>query len=113
MRQLRLLSFTIFLTVILSGCLGTKYLKEDEKLLYKQNIKVAKQIDKDDLVALYAQEPNRQFPIIPFAPYVWFYYWGKKSYDTAKYETKKDVLIQKIDQKIKEADNKKKKSSFE
>ena len=113
MRQLRLLSFTIFLTVILSGCLGTKYLKEDEKLLYKQNIKVAKQIDKDDLETLYAQEPNRQFPIIPFAPYVWFYYWGKKSYDTAKYESKKDIFIQKIDQKIKDADKKKKKNSLE
>lgn len=113
LKLLRLLGFTIFSAVILSGCLGTKYLKEDEKLLFKQNIKVGKQIDKEDLEQLYAQEPNRQFPVIPFAPYVWFYYWGQKSYDTAKYEAKKAEYTQKIDTKIKEAKTKKRKNTLE
>lgn len=85
---------------ILSSCLGTKYLKEDEKLLFKQKIKVDKAIDKDDLEQLYAQRPNRQFPIIPFAPYVWFYYWGLKSYDISKYDEKKIEVEAKFDEKL-------------
>ncbi|MEQ9167683.1 MAG: hypothetical protein RLO12_15600, partial [Fulvivirga sp.] len=98
---------------LLSGCLGSKYLKEDEKLLYKQNVKVSKNIDKDELNQLYAQEPNRQFPILPFAPYVWLYYWGQKSYDIEKYEQKKVEITNKFDKKIAEADKKKKENRLE
>lgn len=100
-------------TFLLSGCLGSKYLKEDEKLLYKQNVKVNKNIDKDELNQLYAQEPNRQFPILPFAPYVWLYYWGQSSYDLEKYEQKKVEVSNKFDTKIAQAEKTKKKNKFE
>ena len=106
---MRLFKNLLFLSLafLLSGCLGTKYLKEDEQLLYRQNIKVGKEIYKEDLEQLYTQESNRQFPIIPFAPYVWFYHWGSKSYDIEKYEQKKLDLIAKYDEKIKEAEGNK------
>ncbi len=94
-------------TLILSGCLGTKYLKEDEKLLYKQSIKVEKYINKSDLDRLYSQEPNRRFPIIPFSTYVWFYYWGLKNYDIQKYQAKKAEIQEKFERKIIEADSNK------
>ncbi len=102
--------FTLLIaSLLLSGCLGSKYLKEDEQLLYKQKIKVDKNIDKDELEQLYVQEPNRQLPIIPFAPYVWFYYWGQKSYDIEKYEKKKELTRQKYDQKLEKEGLKKRK----
>jgi outer membrane protein insertion porin family len=98
-------------TLILSGCIGTKYLKEDEKLLYKQNIKVEKPINKNDLEQLYAQVPNRRFPIIPFSTYVWLYYWGQKNYDIPKYEEQKAHTQTKFDNKIEKAATKKGKVS--
>ena len=85
-----------------SGCLGTKYLKEDEKLLYKQKISGNKPIDSEDLSQLYAQRPNRQFPIIPFSPYVWFYYHGVKRYDREKYEKQRVETEDKWDRKLAE-----------
>lgn len=88
---------------LLSGCLGTKYLKDGEKLLYKQKIKTEEKIDKEDLSKLYVQEANRQFPIIPFSPYVWFYYHGEKIYDSAKYQQKKLGITEKYNAKIERA----------
>ncbi|QSE96900.1 translocation and assembly module lipoprotein TamL [Fulvivirga lutea] len=113
MRHLKRISLYFFTSLLLSGCLGTKYLKEDENLLFKQNIKVGKAIDSDDLEQLYAQEPNRQFPLIPFAPYVWFYYWGKKSYDIEKYQAKKAEIAGKFSKKIKAAEKRSKRIKLE
>ncbi|GAA0891175.1 BamA/TamA family outer membrane protein [Fulvivirga kasyanovii] len=96
-------AFFLFIGIVTSGCLGTKYLKDDEKLLYKQKIKGSKNIDKEELDQLYAQEPNRQFPIIPFSPYVWFYYWGLDNYDVAKYEAKREASRAKWNTKIAQA----------
>ncbi|UII20420.1 translocation and assembly module lipoprotein TamL [Fulvivirga ligni] len=97
--------------ILLSGCLGTKYLKEDEKLLYKQKIKSNSHVDKEDLAQLYAQKPNRQLPIVPWSPYVWFYYYGLNRYDLERYQTKREVTRNKFNEKINAAktDNKVKK----
>ena len=103
------LYFTFFTVAILtSGCLGTQYLQEDEKLLYKHRIKGAKNVDKDDLGQLYVQEPNRQLPIIPFSPYVWFFYWGLDNYDLEKYEAEREAIRTKWNARIEEAKSKNK-----
>ncbi len=73
------------IALFLSGCLGTRYLKEDEKLLVKQKVEAPKQINSDELGQLFVQYPNRQIPIIRFAPYVWLYYYGEKRYDVDAY----------------------------
>ena len=101
----------ILVGILLSGCLGTKYLKEDEKLLYKQKIKSNSHVDKEDLAQLYAQKPNRQLPIVPWSPYVWFYYYGLNRYDLESYQTKREVTRNKFNEKINAAktDNKVKK----
>lgn len=108
MRYIKSNFLILFSILTLSGCLGTKYLKEDEKLLYKQKIKIDKAIDKEDLEQLHSQSPNKQFPIIPFSPYVWFYYWGLNAYDTAKYESKKTEIEVKLDEKITQTEKPKK-----
>jgi len=92
--------------------LGSKYLKEDEKLLYKQKIKTKDKIDKEEITQLYVQEPNRQFPIIPFSPYVWFYYHGIKRYDVEEYKAKKDAIRKKFELKIEKANKKRKKDKL-
>lgn len=71
------------------GCLGTRYLKDDEKQLFKQNIKAGKPVNTDALEELYSQRPNRKFALLPITPYVSFYYLGLKKYDSVALEKEK------------------------
>lgn len=97
----------LLLSLLLSSCLGTKYLKEDQKLLYKQKINAPKPIDTEELSEFYQQQPNRRFPLIPFSPYVWFYYHGVKRYSTEKYNGKKDNIREHYRKKISVLDSSK------
>lgn len=113
MRSIKNIALLSVLLPLLAGCLGTKYLKDDEKLLYKQKIKAESKVDKEELAQLYVQRPNRQFPIIPFSPYVWFYYHGLKRHDIEKYTAKKEAIRQKYNNKIATASKEKKKLKLE
>ncbi len=95
----------LFISLLVSGCLGTRYLKEDEKLLYKQKISAPKEIDTEELTELYIQKQNRQFPLIPFSPYVWFYYHGVKRYSVEKYENKKEQIRKHFNEKLAKTDS--------
>jgi outer membrane protein assembly factor BamA len=102
--------FLIFLPIVffLSGCLGTRYLKEDEKLLVKQKIDAPKNVNSDELSQLFVQYPNRQIPIIRFAPYVWFYYHGLERYDVEAYRQEIEEETEKWTRKIAQAESEKK-----
>lgn len=80
--------------------MGTRYLKENEKLLFKQKIKGADEVSESDLEELYMQEPNQQVPIIPFSPYVWFYQIGKNNFDKEKYQQRIKDIREKYDNRI-------------
>ncbi len=86
--------------LLLSGCLGTQYLKKNEQLLFDQRIKGSKNVSTDALADQYQQTPNSKVPLIPFAPYVWFYQFGKKKYHPNKIEAKKDTLSARYDARI-------------
>jgi len=92
--------FAIGLVVILSGCLGTKHLKENEKLLYHQSIRAPKHINEEDLRNLYTQRPNRRLMGLPIATLVSVYYMGAKRYHQEKYIRKKEAVEKKYDDKI-------------
>ena len=91
------------------GCLGTRYLKDGEKQLFKQKIKSSKSIDTETLEELYSQRPNRKFALLPATPYVSFYYLGLKKYDTAALENEKKEIAAKYDTLIAENSDKPKK----
>lgn len=102
--------FVLFsVVVLLQGCTGTRYLKENELLLYKQKIKgQPSDISESSLKDLYAQRENQKaFGSIPLTPR-WIHYWGKKHYDPKKYENKIAKIEKKYDAKIAKAksDNK-------
>lgn len=102
--------FLLFSVVLLlQGCTGTRYLKENELMLYKQKIKGPPgDISESSLKDLYAQEENQKaFGSIPLTPR-WIHYWGKKHYDPKKYEKKITKIEKKYDAKIAKAksDNK-------
>lgn len=97
-RVSRLLLIVILLS--LTGCLGIRFLKKDQKLLYKQKINGVGREDRRATENLYQQSPNRKFLFIPWAPYVWLHQIGKNSYDTTKYIGKKEKLTARFQKKM-------------
>ena len=90
----------LWLAATLSGCLGTKHLKENEKLLYRQDIEAPKSINEEELRNLYTQRPNRKLLGLPIATLVGIYYFGEKRYHQEKFIRKKEAVEKKYDQKI-------------
>jgi outer membrane protein insertion porin family len=82
--------FVLFsLILLIQGCTGTRYLKENEKLLYRQRVKgQPKDISESTLKDLYTQKENpKAFGRIPLTPR-WIHYWGKKNFKPDYYEKK-------------------------
>lgn len=87
--------------MLLSGCLGTKHLKENQKHLFRQSIKAPPNINEEELRALYSQSPNRRFLYyLPFYHLVAMYYAGEKRYDAEEFIRKKEAAEKKFDEKI-------------
>ncbi|HTF17967.1 MAG TPA: BamA/TamA family outer membrane protein [Chryseolinea sp.] len=94
--------------MILSGCLGTRHLKDGEKLLYAQTIDAPRHINEDEMRNLYTQRANRRILGLPLAPLVSIYYMGYRKYDQEKFIRKREAFEKKYDQKIVEATSQKK-----
>jgi outer membrane protein insertion porin family len=97
----------ILLPWLLSGCLGTRYLQENQKLLYRQTIDAPKGFNKDGLSDLYVQKVNRGVFKL------WLYDYGKKRYNQQKFIDKKERVETKFDKKIAATKNQKKINSFQ
>lgn len=101
------------LSILFSGCLGTRYLKPGEKLLYKQTTEVPKGFSKEGFNDLYVQKTNRRLLGLPINTLVWMYYTGEKRYNPDKFVAKKEKVQIKYNRKISKASASKKKSSLE
>lgn len=100
-----LFSFLI-ISVFISGCLGTRYLHDNEYLLYSQKIKGNKITSKENLEEFYKQKPNKRIPILNVSPYVYFYQWGLHAYNVDKLQEKKSHVSEKYDKKIRKIEDK-------
>lgn len=96
------------MSLLISGCIGTRYLEKNQKLLYKQSIKAPKSLDIRGLNDVYVQKANRRFFWV-FNSLTWMYYWGLKSFNKESswpirskndFIRKKDKKEQKFDRKI-------------
>lgn len=83
--------------------MGTSYLKNDEKLLFKQKIKGNENISSDRLENLYNQKANSRILLLPISPYVALYETGLKYYDEDEIKEEKEVVQEKLEKKIKKA----------
>ncbi len=92
------------LGVMLSGCLGTKHLKDDQKLLFRQHIHAPKEVNTDELNDLYVQKANRKLLGLK----IFLYYRGEKKYDKEKFIQKKEASDKKFNDKIALTTSKKK-----
>lgn len=90
-------SFLLF-SILFTNCLGIRYLKDGESLLYKQEIEGGEGLNKYEITSLYRQKPNNRFPI----PFVWLHQQGLKAYDTAKVMQKIADIKAKYEKKISE-----------
>lgn len=101
--------FVLFSVLLLQGCTGTRYLKENEQLLYHQTIKgQPKGISESVLEDLFAQKENQKaLGNLPLTPR-WIHYAGKRKFDPKKYEKKIAKVEKKYNAKIAKAksDNK-------
>lgn len=83
-----------YIGLLFTGCAGFRYLKEDEKLLYKQKINSGNVFDNYTIEQLFVQEANVKFP--PYGP---MYMWGVNRYDTARYLNKQTKILEKYKNK--------------
>lgn len=98
---------------ILSGCVGTKHLKETEKILYKQRIEAPKEISAGALKSLYVQETNKKFLGTPVHLLVTMYYFGERRFKPDKIQRKMEAKDEKLSRKIKNAKTDKKANTIE
>lgn len=99
--------------VTLSGCLGTKHLKGDERMLLRQTIQAPGNVSSEKLRELYVQRPNRRFlSVFPVHHLVLVYYWGERNYDQEKYILRKEKVEKKFDAKIAKARSQKKLNNY-
>lgn len=90
----------------LSSCLGTRHLQENELMLVENEIEGNEKISESQLDDFYAQEPNLQFPLIPWAPYVSIYYLGENFHNPDKIRRKREEVAERLDEKIAKAEEK-------
>ena len=88
---------------MLSGCLGTRQLKENEKLLYRQKISAPKEISTYALKELYMVETNKKFLGLPIHFLVDMYSLGKAMFKPEVVNRKMVAKEEKLNQKIKDA----------
>lgn len=103
----------LFLPGLLSGCLGTRYLQENQKLLYRQTLQAPKGFNKDGLSDLYVQKVNRRLLGLPINSLVWMHHEGEKRYDQQKFIDKKAKVEAKFNAKIAATKKEKKVASLQ
>jgi outer membrane protein insertion porin family len=94
--------------MLLTSCIGTQHLQENERILNRQKITATKGINKDDLKGLHVQKPNRKILGSRLSLLVGIHYFGKSFYKKEKYERKIVKTEKKFDQKIAKTKSEKK-----
>lgn len=92
--------YVILFSSLLSSCLGTRFLKDGEKLLYSQSIKRVKGLNIKEIESLYANKPNKRVLFLPYSPKVGIYYRGLRKFNLENYEKKKEKVRTYYEEKI-------------
>jgi outer membrane protein assembly factor BamA len=102
------------------GCLGTRYLEGNQKLLYRQTIVTPPKFPREGLGELPVQTPNRRFLGLPIHTLVWMHHEGLVRFrdSTSRssrraFEEKKVKVAARFDRKIASGNDARKISSFQ
>ncbi len=101
------------LAQVMTGCLGTKYLQENQKLLYRQTIVAPKGFSKAGLRDLYTQKTNRRFLGLPISTLVWMHHQGEIRFVKQKFIDRKTKIETKYNRKIAKTQSLRKKDNLE
>lgn len=94
--------------IILSGCLGTRYLDKNQKILYKQKVKsTSKKFDTAPLSNLYVAKANGKLLGLPINHLVWMYRAGEKRFKPEKFIKKKEKKEKAFARKMQKAGSQK------
>ncbi len=108
MRRLASVNLFILVALLLSSCLGTRYLQPGERILLKQKVERDRSFNSREIKALLEQEPNARFLFLPVALEAHLYKWGLNNHDTARYRNEIKLINDHYDQKIAKAKRDKK-----
>jgi outer membrane protein assembly factor BamA len=92
---------------LLSNCIGTKHLQENQKLLYRQTLKYPKGVSSEGLRELFVQKANPRIHPTSISIPVGMYYAGKNKFSKEKFIARKAKQETKYDQKIASTKNQK------
>lgn len=104
--------FFLSIALFFTSCIGTKYLKKDEYILYKQRIEYNRDLDEEALQNQMVQTPNKKLVetrifwiniTIPIAHRVYIYELGKRSFDSVGLIQKRADIIKKYNRRITKA----------
>lgn len=109
---MRVRTVLLLLPVILSSCLGTKYLKKDESVLRKQKIKTSGNLLTEDLRGQLSQTPNTRLGGAPIAHLFHIKKLGEIFYDSANVAANREKIDKKYRHKIDKANKSKKKAKL-
>lgn len=101
---------------LMSGCLGTQYLRPDQKMLDKQVLNAPKKFNKSSLADLPTQKPNKKFMWVNINLLVWMYHVGEKrfiNHSKQKFIDKRTKIESEYDQRIAQSKDERKISSLQ
>ncbi len=110
---LRLKLLVLLSSCILSSCIGTKYLKKGETILYKQEVRGDESLDTETLATFFSQTPNSRVFVFPITPFVYIYKIGENQFDSVRLLRKQVTLETKYDLKMETTERAKKKKRYE
>lgn len=85
---------------MVSGCLSTKRLQENQKLLYLQTINAPEGLNREGLNDLFVQKTNSRIGPLPISISVGIYFLGKNHFSKEKFIAKRAKAEAKFDKKI-------------
>lgn len=97
------------LALLVSSCLGTRYLEDGERLLTKQKVKGTSRLNQSDVQSLITLDPNARLLGLPISTEAYLYEWGKKNHDTSAYQNRIDKIHRRYEKKINKAKKERKK----
>lgn len=102
------ISVGLVVLLLLNGCTATRYLKDDERLLFKQKVKSPKGFDRTGLRDIYVQKANGRFLGLPVNSLTLMYYFGLNRFEREHswFVHSKNDFIRKKERKEKKFDKK-------
>ncbi len=98
----------VFLSVLMTSCLGTKFLEENERIISKDaRVRGIRSSFRDEIRELTVQQPNSRFLQLPIAHQVFSYEIGERNFDPSLYEAEIIRVRSKFEKKITKTDNSK------